>query len=325
MSSETITMAHGGGGRLMARLIQDLFVSAFAELGLQADSDAAALDLAGPLAFTTDSFVVTPRFFPGGDIGSLAVFGTVNDLAMRGAKPEALSLALILEEGLPMAELQRVIASVAAAAKQADVQIVTGDTKVVERGKGDGIFINTAGIGSLLTSADLAPRSIRVGDRILLSGDIGRHAVAIMAAREGIEFETEIESDLAPLAEPVAALIERGLDLHCLRDLTRGGLASALQELASASGLGMRIRTAEVPVCDAVRGASEMLGLDPLSLANEGRFIAIVASDCELRNTDGVLIGEVIESPAGMVILESEIGGSRIMDLPRGEQLPRIC
>jgi hydrogenase expression/formation protein HypE len=330
---DTILQAHGGGGRLMAELIQSVFAEAFVGLGLQADADSAALDIAGPVAFTTDSFVVKPIFFPGGDIGRLAVFGTVNDLAMRGATPQAISLGLILEEGLPMAKLRRIIESIATAAREADVQIVTGDTKVVERGKCDGIYINTSGIGPLNHGSDIHPRSVRPGDALILSGDLGRHATAVMASREGIAFETNIESDLCSLAAPIAAVLASDVEVHCLRDLTRGGLASAANEIANSANCSLSLNAQAIPVTDAVRGASELLGLDPLYLANEGRFLAIVAPEsadsaiCELRNAgcEACLIGTVNESPRGIVTLTSELGATRVLDLLRGEQLPRIC
>lgn len=330
---DTILQGHGGGGRLMRALIQDLFVEAFGELGLQADDDAAALDLSGPLAFTTDSFVVKPLFFPGGDIGRLAVFGTVNDLSMRGARPQVLSLGLILEEGLPLETLQQLTRSIATAAAEADVRIVTGDTKVVERGKCDGIYINTSGIGALDWGDRISAQAIQTGDALLVSGDLGRHAIAVMAAREGIRFETDIESDLGCLAPPVIGLLREGIAVHCLRDLTRGGLNSAVNELATASGLHFALEGPAIPVSDAVRGASELLGLDPLCLANEGRFLAVVPADaaesalCELRNhgCEPALIGRVESAPAGIVTLTSQLGVSRVLDLHHGEQLPRIC
>jgi hydrogenase expression/formation protein HypE len=279
--------------------------------------------------------VVRPLFFPGGDIGTLAVNGTVNDLAMAGARPLYLSASFVLEEGLPVETLQRILASMRRAADAAEVQIVTGDTKVVDRGKGDGIFITTAGVGRIEHGLAITPTSVRPGDAVLLSGDLGRHGMAIMAVREGLDFETTIESDCAPLAGLVADLISAGIEVHCLRDLTRGGLASALIEIAEAAAVQIHIREAAVPVGEEVRGACEILGLDPLYVANEGRFVAFVpASDCDRalkimgRNPVSAgarRIGSVDQAPSGLVTMTSEIGASRIVDMLSGEQLPRIC
>ncbi|MDP6449396.1 MAG: hydrogenase expression/formation protein HypE [Lentisphaeria bacterium] len=329
-------MAHGGGGRLMAQLIEQMFAGAFRELGLQATTDAAELDVDhSRIAFTTDSFVVSPRQFPGGNIGSLAVHGTVNDLAVSGARPLYLSLGMILEEGLPMEELWSIVQSIASAAHDAEVQIVTGDTKVVDRGHGDGIFINTSGIGVLDRDIELGPAQIRPGDSIIVSGDLGRHGIAIMATREGLTFDAGIESDSAPIVREVRALLDAGIEVHCMRDLTRGGLASALNELAGVADLGMHIEESKMPVRDEVSGACEMLGLDPLYLANEGRFVAIVAAtDTELAldllagiaiDTAPAVIGSVEETPRKTVLQLSAIGATRIVDLLSGEQLPRIC
>jgi hydrogenase expression/formation protein HypE len=278
---------------------------------------------------------VNPLFFPGGDIGSLAVNGTVNDLAMCGARPLYLSSAFVMEEGLPVATLRRVIDSMRDCAKAAGVQIVTGDTKVVDRGKCDKLFINTSGIGLVDHSLVVAPSSVRAGDAILLSGDVGRHGVAVMASREGLQFETTIESDCAVVAAPALALIEAGIEVHCLRDLTRGGLATCLVEIAEASTLHIDIAEQSISVQEGVRGACEILGLDPLYLANEGRFIAFVAPgdvDRALRilkihpvSAGAQRIGTVSASPASLVTLESEIGTRRVLDMQSGEQLPRIC
>ncbi len=329
-----VLLAHGSGGKLMHHLIEKMIGPAFSNPLLDARHDGAVLQFDGlRLAFTTDSYVVRPLFFPGGDIGKLAVNGTVNDLAMCGARPVFLSLGLILEEGLPMDILWQVIRSMKLAADAAGVQIVTGDTKVVDRGKGDGIFINTAGIGVIAHERVIAPQSVRPGDALLLSGDIGRHGIAIMAVREGIEFESAIESDSAPLVEPVSRLLDEGVEVRCLRDLTRGGLASALVEIAEAAGVRVNIDEASIPVRGDVQGACEMLGLDPLYVANEGRFVAFVARQDAQRalailqafEPQASLIGEALDGPAGRVTMTSRIGASRIVDMLSGEQLPRIC
>jgi hydrogenase expression/formation protein HypE len=287
------------------------------------------------VAFTTDSYVVRPLFFPGGDIGTLAVNGTVNDLAMAGARPLYLSASFVLEEGLPVETLHRILESMRRAADAAGVQIVTGDTKVVDRGKGDGIFITTAGVGRIEHSLTIAPSSVRPDDAVLLSGDVGRHGMAIMAVREGLEFETTIQSDCASLAGLVADLLASGIEIHCLRDLTRGGLASALIEIAEVAKIGIHIRETIIPVDEEVRGACEILGFDPLYVANEGRCVCFVpASDVEraLRifqahplGKDAAMIGSVARTERGLVTLESRIGATRIVDMLSGEQLPRIC
>jgi hydrogenase expression/formation protein HypE len=289
----------------------------------------------GTLAFTTDSYVVRPLFFPGGDIGSLAVHGTINDLAMCGAKPLCLSAGFILEEGLDMGTLRRVVESMATAAREAGVSIVTGDTKVVDRGKGDGIFINTAGIGVVPAGLSVQPQRIVPGDAILLSGDLGSHGVAVLSVREGLAFAGEIESDSAPLHRLVADLMDSGIEVHCLRDLTRGGLAGALNELAAAAKVRMTVEESLIPVRDAVRGACELLGLDPLYVANEGRCVAFVpesyaeAALAALRRhrvgQHAVRIGTVTEDTSPFVVLHTVLGTSRILDLLSGEQLPRIC
>lgn len=326
-----VLLAHGSGGKLMHQLLDKLIAPTFAN-PLNADAhDGATLTFNGTrLAFTTDSFVVSPLFFPGGDIGTLAVNGTVNDLAMCGARPRYLSLSFILEEGLPMETLWRVIQSIRAAAETADVQIVTGDTKVVDRGKGDGMFINTAGIGVLEHDLIIAPRMVREGDAILINGDIGRHGMAIMAVREGLTFESAIESDCAPLAAPVLRLIEAGVEVHCLRDMTRGGMASSLVEIAKVCGLHLHIDETRIPIRDDVRAACEILGLDPLYVANEGRFVAFVPQAQAERalaaiGEGAVQIGTVRADSKGKVTAQSSIGVSRIVDMLSGEQLPRIC
>jgi len=328
-----VLLGHGSGGKLMHTLIEKLIVPTFANPLLETRHDGAVfqVDSSGPcIAFTTDTYVVHPLFFPGGDIGTLAVNGTVNDLAMCGARPLFLSAGFVLEEGLPMETLWRIVQSMQAAANAANVSIVTGDTKVVDKGKGDGIFINTAGVGLVETEGAIGPANVRPGDVILLNGDIGRHGMAIMAVREGLEFESAIESDCAPLAEPVRRLIEGGVEIHCLRDLTRGGLTSALVEIAENANLHLHIRESVVPVRGDVRAACEILGLDPLYVANEGRFIAIVPErDAEkalrLIGPDAVAIGSVDTAHAGIVTGQSSIGTNRVLTMLSGEQLPRIC
>ncbi len=332
----SVVMAHGGGGRLMHQLLEGVFMPAFRNPLLETRHDAAVLDLGrGLAAFTTDSYVVRPLFFPGGDIGTLAVNGTVNDLAMAGARPLYLSAGFIIEEGLALETLQRIVRSMGDAARAAGVQIVTGDTKVVDRGKGDGVFINTAGVGTIEHTRRILPASVRPGDAVVLSGDIGRHGMAIMAAREGLEFDSTIESDCAPLAAPVLDLLEAGIDVHCLRDLTRGGLATALNEIAQTADVAIRIDEPSVQVREDVLGACAILGFDPLYVANEGRFVAFVqaseAGACvevlrrhEVSATARV-IGEVQQAPARLVSIRNALGASRLLDVLSGEQLPRIC
>jgi hydrogenase expression/formation protein HypE len=302
---------------------------------LERRHDGVVLDIGGPIAFTTDSYVVKPLVFPGGDIGILAVNGTVNDLAMCGARPLYLSVGFILEEGLPIATLRRIAMSMREAAAAAGVRLVTGDTKVVDRGKADGMFINTAGVGRKAALAPIEPHSVRPGDIVILSGDIGRHGISVMAAREGFAFETAIESDCAPLAAPVLDLIETGIAVHCLRDLTRGGLASALVEVAEAAALAVSLEEQCIPVCAEVTAACELLGLDPLHVANEGRFVAFVAPEDAHRavailrrhavSNAATMIGKVVEGPAGQVSCRGPFGVQRIIDMLNGEQLPRIC
>lgn len=329
-----VLLAHGSGGKLMHNLPEKMIVPTFQNTLLESRHDGAVFPVNGArLAFTSDSYVVRPLFFPGGDIGKLAVNGTVNDLAMCGARPLFLSAAFILEEGLPMETLWQVVQSMQMAAEQAGVQIVTGDTKVVDRGKGDGIFINTAGVGLIEHGLAISPSSVRPGDAVLINGDLGRHGIAIMAVREGLEFETVIESDSAPLAEPALKLLEAGIDVHCLRDLTRGGLASALVEIAEASRRQIDIDESAIRVREDVQGACEMLGFDPLYVANEGRFAAFVpAQEAERAlsilqafDPDASLIGRVLDAHPGRVTMISRIGASRIVDMLSGEQLPRIC
>ena len=331
-----IMLAHGGGGRLMHQLVDSVFFPAFANSFLDQRHDGAVIPMRGTrLAFTTDSYVVRPLFFPGGDIGTLAINGTVNDLAMCGARPLFLSAGFILEEGLPMATLARVVQSVRSAAEAARVQLVCGDTKVVDKGKGDGLFINTSGIGILEHDLCIGPANVRPRDAILLSGDIGRHGMAVMAIREGLELESTIESDCAPLASLVLDLLASGMEVHCLRDLTRGGLATALVEVAEASGLRIEIDEAAVSVREDVHGACEILGFDPLYVANEGRFVAFVpAQEAERalaifrahsQGSAAVCIGEVQGAQSALVTMKSRIGATRIIDMLSGEQLPRIC
>ena len=332
-----IQMAHGGGGRLTQELIERVFGPAFANPSLDVRHDGAVLEVPSGtrLAFTTDSHVVSPLFFPGGDIGRLAVYGTANDLAMCGARPRWLSAGFVLEEGLPLEVLERIVRSMSDAARVAGLSIVTGDTKVVERGKGDGLYINTAGIGVIEHALTVAPASVRAGDAILLSGDVGRHGMAILAQREGLAFESSIESDCASLWPAVEALLAAGVDVHCLRDLTRGGLATAVIEIAEAAGLAAILDETAVAVSEAVRGACELLGLDPFYVANEGRFVAFVPG-AQADHALAIMqrfaleggagrIGEVRESPRGEVTLRSMVGVERILDRLSGEQLPRIC
>ncbi|HEU6449460.1 MAG TPA: hydrogenase expression/formation protein HypE [Verrucomicrobiae bacterium] len=329
-----ILMAHGGGGKLMHQLLENIFGKAFSNPILDARHDSAQFEISkSRIAMTTDSYVVRPLFFPGGDIGSMAVHGTVNDLAMSGARPLYLSCGFIIEEGLPMETLWRIVCSMRDAAKKCGVQIVTGDTKVVDKGKGDGVFINTTGIGIIEHGQNILPQTVQAGDAILISGDVGRHGMAIMAVREGLEFESEIESDSAPVHQTVLRLLDAGIEIHCLRDLTRGGLTSALNEIAEASDCAMLIEEKAIPVREDVRAACEILGLDPFQTACEGRFVAFVAKkDSEralkiLRADSGgaAFIGSATGERPVNVYLKSAIGARRILDMASGEQLPRIC
>jgi hydrogenase expression/formation protein HypE len=333
----TVLLAHGGGGRLTQMLIERMFLPAFDNPILDDLHDGAVLEVEGArLALSTDSFVISPLFFPGGDIGSLAVHGTVNDLAMCGARPLNLSTGFILEEGLPMEDLWRVVRSMQEAAHAAGVSIVTGDTKVVERGKGDGVFINTTGLGVIPAGVQVSPRRARPGDMVLINGAIAVHGMAIMSVREGLEFETALESDSAALHDLVAHILAVGGDrVHVLRDPTRGGLASALNEIAARAGVGVRLEERRIPIGDEVRGACEILGFDPLYVANEGKCLVFVAQEvaeavlAAMRahplGQEAAIIGEVVEDHPGKVLMSSQIGGMRVVDMLSGEQLPRIC
>ena len=349
---KNIVLGHGSGGKLSAELIDRVFLPAFANPTLDKLDDQAVFQVNGArLAFTTDSFVVTPIFFPGGDIGRLAVHGTVNDLAMSGARPLYLAAAFILEEGLATEDLCRVVQSMSAAAREAGVQFVTGDTKVVNRGKGDQVFITTTGIGVIEEPVNISADRARAGDKIILSGYVGDHGIAIMSQRENLEFEGLIESDCASLNGLVSCMMQAALPLHptpsngvtcaaehpihCLRDPTRGGVATTLNEIAKKSNVGMLLTEEAIPVRETVRGACEILGLDPLYVANEGKLVAIVAAEgaeailAGMREhalgRDAVVIGEVVPAHAGMVLMKTEVGGTRVLDVMFGEQLPRIC
>ena len=332
----TIVMGHGSGGKMMADLIQHVFASAFQNDILNQLGDSAVFNINGSrLAFTTDSFVVSPLFFPGGDIGELAINGTVNDLAMSGADPMFLSSGFILEEGLEMETLGRIVESAAQACREANVQLITGDTKVVNKGHGDGLYINITGIGRIPPGINISPKNAQPGDVVLVSGTMGDHGIAIMSVREGLQFETEIRSDTAPLHGLVDAMLNVTQDIHCLRDATRGGLSAVLNELASASKVGIEFEEKKVPVKPEVNAACEMLGLDPFYIANEGKLVAIVPAeqadailDVMQRHPygkDAVRIGSVVTNHPGLVVAKTTIGGSRVVDLPAGELLPRIC
>jgi hydrogenase expression/formation protein HypE len=332
---KSIVMGHGSGGKLTAQLVNDLFLPAFDNPYLRKLDDQAILTAGSArLAFTTDSFVVTPLFFPGGNIGELAVNGTVNDLAMSGARPLFLSSAFIMEEGLPIEELSRIVDSMARAARAAGVAIVTGDTKVVNKGSADKLFITTSGVGLIEGEAAISASNVIPGDAIIVSGSIGDHGMAIMSVRESLEFESEIRSDTAPLHELVAVMLRAG-EVHALRDPTRGGLATSLCEIAMASRVGVEINSSGILVREDVKGACEILGLDPLFVANEGKLVAFVAAaDADAIVTamrthpfgrDARIIGRAVEDHPAMVLLRTEIGGRRILDLPFTEQLPRIC
>jgi len=335
-AKDKILLGHGSGGRLSADLLREIFLPAFRNPVLAQLNDQAVVNVEGVrLAFTTDSFVVNPLFFPGGDIGSLAVYGTVNDLAMGGAEPLFLSAGFIIEEGLPVETLRQVVSSFRQAAERVGVEVVTGDTKVVEKGKGDGLFINTSGIGRVPAGVNLSADQGRPGDCIILSGTLGDHGIAILSQREGLEFETPIESDAAPLHSLVATMLAVSHSIRCLRDPTRGGLSSTLNEIAAQSRVGMVIEESTLPIREEVKGACELLGLDPLYVANEGKLVAIVAASeadqllAAMRSHPlGVkarIIGKVVEAHPGVVTMRTYLGTSRIVDMLAGDQLPRIC
>ena len=333
---EVIVMADGGGGGRTRELLRTVILPAIDNPMLRGLDDAACIDRpAGNLVFTTDSFVVSPLFFPGGDIGRLAVCGTVNDLAMQGGRPLYLSLGLILEEGLRVGDLRRIMRSLGETAKEAGVMVVTGDTKVVERGAGNGIYINTAGLGERLPGVDTHVANARPGDRVVINGTLGDHGIAVMSVREGIRFETELVSDAAPLGGMIGDLLAAVPGIHVLRDPTRGGAAAALNDIAESSGVCVRLQEGAIPVRPEVRGACDLLGFDPLNVANEGKAVII----CAPQDVDAVLtalrkhplgadaceIGEVVAAPAGRVLLHTKLGGERMVDVPSGEDLPRIC
>ena len=331
-----IELSHGGGGRAMAQLIEELFLAAFDNDWLRAQDDCARLPACGGrLVMATDSHVVSPLFFPGGDIGCLSVHGTINDVAMSGAQPLYLAATFILEEGFPLADLKKIVDSMAQAARRAGVSIVTGDTKVVERGKGDGVFITTTGVGVIPPGVEISASRAKPGDVILISGALGDHGMAVLSQRENLSFDSPIVSDTAALHELVAVMIQVAPGIHCLRDPTRGGLGSALNEIAQQSGVGMRLREAAIPVHEPVRALCEFLGLDPLYVANEGKLLAICPAELAetVRATlrghplgqEAAIIGEVVEDPHGFVEMETTFGGRRLVDWLSGEQLPRIC
>jgi hydrogenase expression/formation protein HypE len=337
-SYDRIVLGHGSGGRLTTELIERIFLPGFGGATLSRAEDQATIELPGSrarIAFTTDSFVVRPLFFPGGDIGKLAVHGTVNDLAVGGAIPRLLSAAFILEEGLPIEDLRRIVASMRHACAEAGVELVTGDTKVVDKGKGDQVFITTSGIGVVPDGRSLSIAAARAGDRVLVSGSIGDHGIAILSVREGLEFETELTSDTAPLHDLCQALLDVCPETRCMRDPTRGGVASTLCELAKASKVGVRIAEAAIPVRREVRAACELLGLDPLHVACEGRFVAVVpgadqeralaAMRAHPKGRDAAVIGEIVAEDPGLVVMTSRLGSSRVVSPLAGEQLPRIC
>jgi len=333
--SETILLAHGSGGKLSHDLIEKFFLPLFDNAILNQLDDSAAFELNGEIAFTTDSYVVNPIFFPGGDIGKLAVYGTVNDLAMKGAMPLFLSISLIIEEGLSLEELKIIANSIKAAAEEAKIKIVTGDTKVVNHGNADKLFITSSGLGIIPPGTNISGANARPGDKVIVSGTIGDHGIAVMSQREGLKFSVPIKSDCAPLHKLVAEMLEISRQIHCLRDPTRGGLATTLNEFARQSRVGIQIEEEKIPVSDAVRAACELLGFDPLYVANEGKLVAIVApQDTEQvlgkikQNQYGAeasIIGTVTTEPEGKVIMKTRFGASRIIDMLTGELLPRIC
>ncbi len=339
LRDERVTLSHGSGGKASHSLIDGMILPTLGSAGLTVEGDSAVLSVTGlatgRVAFTTDSYVVSPLFFPGGDIGSLAVHGTINDLATAGAQPLCLSLAFILEEGLEIDVLRSVVESIGVAAIAAGVMIATGDTKVVPRGKADRLFINTSGIGLVADGVSLSAAHVRAGDRVLLSGPIGEHGIAVMLAREALEIEADIRSDSAPLHRMVAMVLAAAPGTRCLKDPTRGGVATSLNEIARQAGVAIAVDERHVPVRAEVRAACEMLGLDPLHIANEGKLIAIVSPDDASRALDAMrsaphgqeaaIVGEVLDGPEDMVLLKTEAGGSRVLDMLVGDPLPRIC
>ncbi len=332
---DKVLLAHGSGGKLSHDLIAKNFIPAFGNPLLNKLDDSAAFELSGRLAFTTDSYTVSPIFFPGGDIGKLAVNGTVNDLAMIGATPLYLSLSFIIEEGFPIAELGKIVNSINQAADEAGVKIVTGDTKVVNQGSADKLFINTSGVGMVAPGVDISGANAIPGDKVIVSGSLGDHGIAVLSQREGLEFQVPIDSDCAPLNKLVAEMLEVSANIHCLRDPTRGGLATTLNEFALQSQVGIRIEEESLPINKAVMAACELLGFDPLYVANEGKLVAVVdASDADkvltrMRQnqygTEAAIIGEVVNEHPGKVVMKTHLGSSRIIDMPVGELLPRIC
>jgi hydrogenase expression/formation protein HypE len=335
-TKDTVLLGHGSGGKLSAELLHEVFLPAFGNSVLSQLNDQAILDVNGlRLALTTDSFVVNPLFFPGGDIGSLAVHGTINDLAMGGATPLFLSAAFIIEEGFSIEDLRKIVVSMQRAARDAGVQIVTGDTKVVEKGKGDGVFINTTGVGLVAPELNLSADRARPGDKVLINGSLGEHGIAILAQREGLEFETTIRSDSAALHTLVSDMLRASSQIRCMRDPTRGGLSSTLNEIAAQSGVGIELDERAIPIREEVAGACELLGLDPLYVANEGKLAAIVAAEDAdnvlnaMRNhplgSQAQIIGTVIQSSSGLVTMRTVLGTTRIVDMLSGDQLPRIC
>jgi len=334
---ELIGLAHGGGGRATWRLLHELVLPSLGVADGAASHDAAelAVPAGGRLAFTIDASVVRPAFFPGGDIGRLAVFGAVNDLAAAGARPLALALSLVLEEGLPRDTLRRVLESIAAASRIAGVRVVTGDTKVVDRGNGDGIYTSVAGVGVIAAGLDVGPHRIRPGDAVIASGDVGRHGVAILSVREGFDFDAAVESDCAPVTGLLDALLAAEIDLHCLRDPTRGGLSATLHELALDARVAIAVREVDIPIDPRVAAACDLLGLDPLAMACEGRLVAVVPPEHAARavaalraRPDGAtagVIGQVGDGPPGRVVATTQLGTRRVLDFAASEQLPRIC
>jgi hydrogenase expression/formation protein HypE len=334
MTGDKILLAHGSGGKMMNDLIQS-FMPRLANPILDRMDDSAVFELNGKVAFTTDSYTVQPLFFPGGDIGKLSVCGTVNDLAMSGAKPLYLSLAFIIEEGLLISDFRKIIESISKTALEAGVKIVTGDTKVVGKGGADKIFINTAGIGTITDGVNISASNARTGDKIIVSGTIGDHGIAVMSQREGLQFSTPIPSDCAPLNGLTASMLAITNDIHCMRDPTRGGLAVTLNDFAEKSGAGIVIEENKIPIAKEVRAACELLGLDPLHIANEGKLVAVVPADkaeavlkammSHKYGKQAVIIGEVVKEHPGRVVMKTALGASRIIDMPVGELLPRIC